>query len=86
MAFPAQHSTRPHRTDPIARLSREIKRRADVVGIFPNVGSITSLIGAVPREQNDAWQSQRRYMQMEAFPQTDRSSTDPLRSIQMNAA
>ena len=44
-----------------------MKRRADVVGIFPNEGSIVRLIGAVLLEQNDEWQLQHRYMQLEAM-------------------
>jgi transposase-like protein len=48
-------------------LNKEVKRRADVVGIFPNEGSIIRLIGAVLLEQNDEWQLQHRYMQVEAM-------------------
>src|SRR5437660_11092262 len=48
MAFPAQHRTKLHSTNPLERLDKEVKRRADVVGIFPNEASITRLIGAVP--------------------------------------
>jgi transposase-like protein len=44
-----------------------VKRRADVVGIFPNEASITRLIGAVLLEANDEWQLQHRYMQLEAM-------------------
>ena len=44
-----------------------MKRRADVVGIFPSEPSITRLIGAVLLEANDEWQLQRRYMQLEAM-------------------
>ena len=50
-----------------AGIEKEVKRRADVVGIFPNEGSIIRLIGAVLLEQNDKWQTQHRYMQTEAM-------------------
>ena len=63
--FPAQHRTRIHSTNSLERLNKEIKRRADVVGIFPNEGSIIRLIGAVLLEANDEWQTQNRYMQTE---------------------
>jgi transposase-like protein len=65
--FPAQHRTKIHSTNPIERLNKEVKRRADVVGIFPNEGSIVRLIGAVLLEANDEWQLQHRYMQTEAM-------------------
>ena len=67
MDFPAQHRTKLHSTNPIERLNKEAKRRADVVGIFPNEGSIIRLIGAVLLEANDEWQTQHRYMQTEAM-------------------
>jgi putative transposase len=67
MAFPAQHRTKLHSTNPLERLNKEVKRRADVVGIFPNEASIVRLIGAVLLEQNDEWQLQHRYMQLEAM-------------------
>ena len=67
MAFPAQHRTKLHSTNPLERLNKEVKRRADVVGIFPNEASIVRLIGAVLLEQNDEWQLQHRYMQVEAM-------------------
>jgi len=74
MTFPAQHRVKIHSTNPIERLNKEVKRRADVVGIFPNEGSIIRLIGAVLLEANDEWQLQHRYMQTEAMadlmPQT----------------
>jgi transposase-like protein len=54
-------------TNPLERLNKEVKRRADVVGIFPNEASITRLIGAVLLEQNNEWQLQHRYMQLEAM-------------------
>ena len=67
MNFPAQHRVKIHSTNPIERLNKEVKRRADVVGIFPNEGSIIRLIGAVLLEANDEWQTQHRYMQTEAM-------------------
>ena len=67
MDFPAQHRTKIHSTNPLERLNKEVKRRADVVGIFPNEGAIIRLIGAVLLEANDEWQLQHRYMQTEAM-------------------
>lgn len=67
MGFPTQHRTKLHSTNPLERLNKEVKRRADVVGIFPGEPSILRLIGAVLLEQNDEWQTQNRYMQVEAM-------------------
>jgi len=86
MAFPRQHRTKLHSTNPIERLNKEVKRRADVVGIFPNEDSIIRLIGAVLFEQNDEWQTQHRYMQVEAFAQIDAAEADPILSITTEAA
>ena len=78
LAFPAQHRTKLHSTNPLERLNKEVKRRADVVGIFPNEASITRLIGAVLLEQNDEWQLQHRYMQLEAMAELTQPDTEPL--------
>ena len=67
MGFPEQHRAKLHSTNPLERLNKEVKRRADVVGIFPSEQSILRLIGAVLLEQNDEWQLQHRYMQVEGM-------------------
>ncbi len=67
MDFPAQHRAKLHSTNSLERLNKEVKRRADVVGIFPTEGAIVRLIGAVLLEQNDEWLLQHRYMQVEAM-------------------
>lgn len=67
MSFPKAHRTQIHSTNPLERLNAEIKRRTDVVGIFPNEAAITRLVGALLLEQSDEWSLQRRYMQLEGL-------------------
>ena len=67
MSFPKAHSKQIHSTNPLERLNAEIKRRTDVVGIFPNDAAITRLVGALLLEQSDEWSLQRRYMQLEGL-------------------
>lgn len=87
MGFPVQHRTKLHSTNPLERLNKEVKRRADVVGIFPSEPSIVRLIGAVLLEANDEWQLQHRYMQVEGMaelmPPTIDGEATALPSAQM---
>jgi putative transposase len=83
MAFPAQHRTKLHSTNPLERLNKEVKRRADVVGIFPNEDSIVRLIGAVLLEANDEWQLQHRYMQVEAMAELNPPAIEEEKPLQI---
>lgn len=70
-------------TNPLERLNKEAKRRADVVGIFPNEDSIVRLIGAVLLEANDEWQLQHRYMQVEAMTDLSPSASEEEKTLQI---
>ncbi len=67
MTFLKAHRTQLASTNPLERVNAEIKRRTDVVGIFPNDASIVRLVGALLLEQNDEWQLLRRDMQLEGL-------------------
>jgi putative transposase len=67
MSFPKSHRVQIHSTNPLERLNAEIKRRTNVVGIFPNEPAITRLVGALLLEQNDEWQLQRRYLPLDGL-------------------
>ena len=64
MAFPREHWTRIYSTNPLERLNREVKRRTDVVGIFPNTAAAMRLVGSVLMEVNDDWEVGRRYFSL----------------------
>jgi transposase-like protein len=67
MTFPREHWAQVASTNPLERVNREIKRRADVIGIFPNDEAIVRLVGALMLETNDEWAVARRYMSLESL-------------------
>jgi transposase-like protein len=64
-SFPKPHWLQIHSTNPLERLNKEIKRRTNTIGIFPNEAAVTRLVGALMLEQNDEWAVTRRYMSLE---------------------
>ena len=84
MSFPPAHRPKLHSTNPIERVNGEIKRRTEVVGIFPNEAAITRLVGAIFLEQNDEWAVQRAcYMTPETIAPI---SDDPIVSLPATAS
>ena len=80
--FPAKHWRQIWSTNPMERVNKEIKRRTDVVGVFPNPAALLRLAGAVLIEQHDEWEAgDRRYLSeasMAALHTLDTPSTDPV--------
>ena len=77
MDFPKDHWPQISSTNPLERLNKEIKRRSDVIGIFPNDDAIARLVGALMLETNDEWTVARRYMSLETLARV--ANTDTVR-------
>src|SRR5512143_1226658 len=76
-AFPEDHRVKLHSTNGLERWNQEVKRRANVVGIFPNQASIRRLIGAMLAQHNDEWLLQNRYLTLEPLSDANSPLTEP---------
>ncbi len=84
--FPKAHRVKIHSTNTLERLNKEVKRRADVVGIFPNEDSIMRLLGAVLTEQNEEWLLQNRYLPQHSMAETDQlAETEVIDALPISA-
>ena len=84
-SFPKSHRVKLHSTNTLERLNKEVKRRADVVGIFPNEESIMRLLGAVLAEQNEEWLLQNRYLPQQSMAEINRVSDEVIEALPLSA-
>jgi putative transposase len=78
MTFPMEHWTRIYSTNPLERLNREVKRRTDVVCIFPDTDSVLRLVGSILIEVHDEWQAGRRYFSLDSMRKLREPDDHPL--------
>ena len=85
MNFPEKHWRQLHSTNPLERQNREIRRRTDVVGIFPNPASALRLVTMLLIEQNDEWAVNKRYFSLESMALLKSPPPTPIPSLEVAA-